>query len=87
MARPQATIDQLLGMAGEESYSLPMAGTALSGAGVMDGDIIVFSRVIEPVTNDIVLATVNGALYIRRFVTHRGTVFCSRRQCRAPNSR
>ena len=69
------TIDQLLGMAGEESYSLPMAGNALSGAGVMDGDIIVFSRVIEPVTNDIVLATVNGALYIRRFVTHRGTVF------------
>jgi len=69
------TINQLLGIAGEESYSLIMAGTALSGAGILDGDLLVFSRGLEPISNDIVLATVNGSLYVRRFVAHRGSIF------------
>ena len=45
-----------------------MAGTALLGVGIYDKDLVLLSSLVDPQTNDIVVARLNGAIYIRRYI-------------------
>ena len=66
---------QLFGLAAEKSSVRRMAGSALSGVGVQDKDLVVLSSLVEPATNDIIVAQVNGRVYIRRFVRYTRVIF------------
>jgi SOS-response transcriptional repressor LexA len=68
-------VRQLLGLAAEKSSVRRMAGSALSGVGVHDKDLLLLSSLVEPETNDIVVAQVNGSIYIRRFVCYTHVIF------------
>lgn len=65
---PVLDIRQLLGSAGEHSAVWRMAGTALLEVGVHDKDLVLLSSRVDPQTNDIVVARLNGAVYVRRYV-------------------
>ena len=65
---PVLDIRQLLGRAGERSAVWRMAGTALLGVGIHDKDLVLLSSLVDPQTNDIVVARLNGAIYVRRYI-------------------
>jgi DNA polymerase V len=73
--QPRLNVQQLLGIAEGGSFCERMTGSALSSAGIDHNDLLVISPSIEAVTNDLVVATVNGSRFIRRLVIHHDVTF------------
>ena len=73
--QPRLNVQQLLGIAEGGSFCERMAGSALTSVGIDHKDLLVISPSIEAVTNDLVVATVNGSRFIRRLVMHHDVTF------------
>ncbi|GAB4093917.1 LexA family protein [Flaviaesturariibacter terrae] len=48
------------------TFYLRVNSNAMSGAGIQEGDVVIVDRSIEPESGQVVIATVNGELLIRR---------------------
>ncbi len=55
----------------EASFIVEMRGDAMTGAGILDGDMLIVDKRIQPAHGHIVLACVNGERLVRR-LHHRG---------------
>ncbi|GFM37869.1 LexA family protein [Desulfovibrio psychrotolerans] len=49
-------------------------GDSMTGAGILDGDILVVDRSVAPVHNRIVIAAVHGELTVKRLYLREGAV-------------
>ena len=47
-------------------YLMRVSGPSMSGAGIMDGDLVVVDRSLEPVPGHVVVAVVGGEMTIKR---------------------
>ncbi len=72
---PQLNLRRLLGFVSEDSFCYFMRSTALSVAGVMRGDILVVSPTLTASNRDLVIARVNGAVWVRRLLLAGGVRF------------
>ncbi len=72
---PPLNLRRLLGFVSEGSFVYFMRSTALSAAGVMRGDVLVLSPTLDAQNRDLVLARVNGALWVRRLLRANGVTF------------
>jgi len=50
----------------EASYFFQVTGHSMSGAGIMDGDIVLVDRAVEPQHGHIILAVVDGEYTLKR---------------------
>lgn len=50
------------------TYMVRVSGDSMNGAGILPGDILVVDRSLNPNQNDIVIASVDGAFTVKRFV-------------------
>ena len=50
------------------TFFMRVAGDSMTGAGINDNDILVVDRSLEPSSNDIVIAVINGELTVKRLV-------------------
>ncbi len=50
------------------TYILRVAGDSMSDIGIYEGDFVVVDRSLDPVNNDIIIASVNGEFTIKRFL-------------------
>lgn len=50
----------------EASYFFQVTGNSMSGAGIMDGDIVLVDRAVEAVHGHIVLAVIDGEYTLKR---------------------
>lgn len=48
------------------TFFMRVKGDAMTGAGIFDGDIVIVDRSIKPASGKIVIATLNGEMFIRR---------------------
>ena len=64
-------IDDLIVRHPEATFFVKMESSAMIGAGVFEGDMLVVDRSVEPTQGSIVLATVDDDFLVRR-LTRRG---------------
>lgn len=53
------------------TFFVRVAGDSMTGAGINDNDILVIDRSLEPSSNSIVIAIVNGELTVKRLIKTR----------------
>jgi DNA polymerase V len=56
------------------TYIFRVKGNAMIDAGIFDGDVLIVDRSIEPKHNDIVLATLNNELTVKRLYQQAGLI-------------
>jgi len=55
------------------TFFVRVAGDSMVGAGINDNDILVVDRSLEPNTNNIVIAVINGELTVKRLIKKGGS--------------
>ncbi len=56
------------------TYCLRVSGDSMKGAGIFPGDILVVDRSVNPVSNDIVVASLDGEFTVKRLIKSSGAV-------------
>ena len=54
------------------TFFLRVSGDSMQGAGILDGDLLVVDRSLEPRPGQIVVAALEGAFTLKRLMRHRG---------------
>jgi repressor LexA len=62
------SIDEYLITRPESSFLVKVSGDSMTGAGIMDGDLVIVEKGREPKNGDIVLAEVDGEWTMKCFV-------------------
>jgi SOS regulatory protein LexA len=62
------SIDEYLITRPESSFLVKVSGDSMTGAGIMDGDMVIVEKGREPKNGDIVLAEVDGEWTMKYFV-------------------
>ena len=62
------SIDEYLITRRESSFLVKVSGDSMTGAGIMDGDMVIVEKGREPKNGDIVLAEVDGEWTMKYFV-------------------
>mgnify|MGYP003625378875 FL=1 len=62
------SLDQLLDVHAPHTYLVRVRGDSMTGAGIHDGDILVVSRALTAGHGDIVVAAVNGEVFVKRLI-------------------
>jgi len=57
------------------TFFVRVAGDSMRDAGVIDGDILIVDRAVEPCTGSIVIAAVNGELTVKRLKKKRSRLW------------
>jgi len=55
------------------TFFVRVAGDSMIGAGINDNDILVVDRSLEPSSNNIVIAVVNGELTVKRLIKNKNS--------------
>ena len=66
---------QLFSIAEDDTFCHRMVGGALTSAGISNNDVLIISPTLEAVNNDLVMASINGSIYVRRLVVHHDITF------------
>ncbi|MFP4473444.1 MAG: LexA family protein [Candidatus Omnitrophota bacterium] len=56
------------------TFFVRVKGDSMTGAGILDGDILVVDRSVRPAQNRIVIAVVGGEFTVKRFRKEKGRV-------------
>lgn len=56
------------------TFYIRVQGHSMTGAGILDGDVIAVDRALEPRHGDIVLAVIDGELTVKEFCKKKGRV-------------
>lgn len=56
------------------TFYIRVQGHSMTGAGILDGDVIAVDRALEPRHRDIVLAVIDGELTVKEFSNQNGQV-------------
>ncbi len=59
------------------TFFVRVAGDSMTGASINDNDILVVDRSLEPSSNNIVIAVVNGELMVKRLIKKRNSCLLS----------
>ena len=61
-------LERLLGIDPRHCVFVEVEGTSMTGERILDGDIVLVNRAIEPASNSVVVALLDGELTLKRFV-------------------
>lgn len=72
------SLDELLDIDAPHTYLVRAEGDSMTGAGILDGDVLVVSRALTGRHGDVVIAAINGETFVKR-LNIRGdqVVLCS----------
>jgi repressor LexA len=59
----------------EELFALRVRGQSMTGAGILDQDLLIVRRAVEATHMQIVVARVDGDVTVKRLMRERGTVY------------
>src|SRR5262245_14097537 len=59
----------------ESTYFVKVYGDSMVNAGIRSGDILIVDRSLEPIDSRVVIACINGDLYVKRIQTIEGNVY------------
>lgn len=60
------SLDALLNIDAPHTYLVRASGDSMINAGIFDEDVLIVSRALPPTDGDIVIAAINGDIFIKR---------------------
>jgi DNA polymerase V len=60
------SLDELLDINAPHTYVVLVSGDSMTGAGIFDGDHLIVSRALEVKPGDVVVACLNGDVFVKR---------------------
>ncbi|MCJ8170772.1 LexA family protein [Atopomonas sediminilitoris] len=66
------SLDELLDLHAPHIYVVRVAGDSMTGVGIFDGDYLIVSRGLTAKPGDIVVACVNGEVFVKRLCSEQG---------------
>lgn len=60
------SLDELLDINAPHTYVVLVSGDSMTGAGIFDGDHLIVSRALEAKPDDVVVACLNGDVFVKR---------------------
>ena len=60
------SLDELLDVDAPHTYLVRADGDSMTGAGILDGDVLVVSRALSGRHGDVVIAAINGETFVKR---------------------
>ena len=67
------SLDELLDINAPHTYVVLVSGDSMTGAGIFDGDHLIVSRALEAKPGDVVVACLNGDVFVKRLGKSHGT--------------
>ena len=67
------SLDELLDINAPHTYVVLVSGDSMTGAGIFDGDHLIVSRALEAKPGDVVVACLNGDVFVKRLGISHGT--------------
>lgn len=67
------SLDELLDINAPHTYVVQLSGESMTGAGIFDGDYLIVSRAQEAKPGDIVVACLNGDMFVKRLRKSHGS--------------
>lgn len=64
------SLDALLDLHAAHTYLVRVSGDSMTGVGIYDSDVLVVSRARDAAHGDIVVAAVNGEVFVKRLHRH-----------------
>lgn len=61
------SLDELLDIQAPHTYLVRVSGDSMQEAGIFDGDLLVVSRGVSARSGDVVVACINGEVFVKRF--------------------
>ena len=61
------SLDELLDIQAPHTYLVRVYGDSMQAAGIFDGDLLVVSRGVSARSGDVVVACINGEVFVKRF--------------------
>lgn len=72
------SLDDLLHIRSPGTYLVRAQGHSMIGAGIFDGDVLIVSKALDAVYGDVVIASVCGETFVKRFtIQGEHVVLCS----------
>ena len=68
-------VNTLLGLDQPEIFCVRVRGTSMQPAGIYDSDVLVVDRARKAQENDIIIASLDGSFFVKRFIKSLGTIF------------
>ena len=62
------SLDELLDIDAPHTYLVRAEGDSMTGAGILDGDVMVVSRALTGRHGDVVIAAINGETFVKRLI-------------------
>jgi DNA polymerase V len=53
-----------------DGYVIHVSGDSMTGAGISDGDLLLVNKSASPENRDIVVASINGEMTVKRYINH-----------------
>lgn len=66
------SLDTLLDIQAPHTYIVAVSGDSMTGAGIFDGDYLIVSRALTPRSGQIVIACLNGDVFVKRLALENG---------------
>lgn len=60
------SLDELLDIQAPHTYIVRVCGDSMQGAGIFDEDLLVVSRALPAQTGDVIVASINGEVFVKR---------------------
>ena len=57
------------------TFFVRVTGDSMTGAGIHSGDILIVDRSLEPISNKVVIAVVNGELLVKRLLIEEEKIY------------
>jgi DNA polymerase V len=61
------SLDALLDVSAPHTYIVRVSGDSMQGAGIFDADLLIVSRALPAKPGDVVVASLNGEVFVKRF--------------------
>lgn len=68
------SLDTLLDIRAPHTYLVKVSGDSMQGAGIFDGDLLIVSRALTAQPGQIVVACLNGEIFVKRLCKEQGQI-------------
>jgi SOS-response transcriptional repressor LexA len=69
------SLNEILGIRKENLFACTVSGVSMKEAGIIEGDVLIVDTELKPVNEDIVVAAVNGNLFVKRIIFENGNIW------------
>jgi DNA polymerase V len=69
------SLNEILGIKKENLFACTVSGISMKEAGIIEGDVLIVDTETEPIDQDIIIAAVNGNLFVKKIMYNNSQIW------------